>query len=210
MENIQTYTAFAGERLLVSAEIQKTLLRVKRQFDKDKKTPILVFEDRTGKQIDFDLLGTPVQVLARLASHPFFVPKDATSPQRNGPGRPKLGIISREVSLLPRHWEWLEKQPSGISGTLRRLVEDAKRQDPDKERARMAREAADKFMWAMAGNFPGFEEATRALYASDQKRFEKLIRNWPVDIRRYLNRLAKESLRFTGASRKAVSKPLPV
>jgi hypothetical protein len=193
MENFQTYTAFAGERLLVSADIQMTLLRVKRQFDKDKKAPILVFEDRTGKQIDFDLLGTPEQVIVRLASHPLFAPKDAANQPRNGPGRPKLGIISREVSLLPRHWEWLEKQPNGISGTLRRLVEEAKRQDPDKERARMAREAADKFMWAMTGNLPGFEEATRALYAQDRKRFDKLISLWPLDIRRHLRHLAKAS-----------------
>jgi len=206
MENNPTYTAFAGERQIVSADIKTTLLRVKRQFDKDKNTPILIFEDSSGKQIDFDLLGTAEQVIERLARHPAFARADGENPLRNGPGRPKLGIVSREVSLLPRHWDWLEKQPSGISGTLRRLVEEAKRLDPDKERARMVREAADKFMWAMAGNFPGFEEATRALYASDGKRFETLILDWPKDIRRYLRRLIKDSVK----SSRVVSKALPV
>ena len=95
--------------------------------------------------------------------------------------------------MLPRHWDWLEQQPQGISGTLRKLVENARKSEPDRERARRARDAAGTFMWAMAGNFPGFEEASRALYASDTKKLEKLIKDWPGDIRKHLLRLMKKS-----------------
>ncbi|MFY0534142.1 DUF2239 family protein [Nannocystis pusilla] len=45
-------------------------------------------------------------------------------PARTGPGRPKLGVVSREVSLLPRHWEWLERQPSG---SRRRCADSSRR-----------------------------------------------------------------------------------
>jgi hypothetical protein len=150
-------------------------------LDKRTSAAILIFDDSTGKQVDFDFRGTPEEVLARLSSHPLFVPA--------GPGRPKLGVTCREISLLPRHWEWLEKQPQGISAALRRLVEEAKQKEPDKERAKIARDAAGKFMWSMAGNLPDFEEASRALYAMDWGRFVKLIRRWPKDIRVHLRKL---------------------
>jgi uncharacterized protein len=181
MENIQSFTAFAGDRLIASGELKTTLLATKRRLDKEASAPILIFDDSTGKQVDFDFRGTPEEVLARLSSHPLFAPA--------GPGRPKLGVTCREISLLPRHWEWLEKQPQGISAALRRLVEEAKQKEPDKERARVARDAAGKFMWSMAGNLPDFEEASRALYAMDLDRFDKLIRRWPKDIRAHLRKL---------------------
>ncbi len=112
------------------------------------------------------------------------------SPPRDGPGRPKLGVVSREVSLLPRHWEWLEKQPQGISGTLRRLVEDARKRDPRGQNARRARDAAHKVMWAVAGDLPDFEESSRALFAREGERFAALVAPWPVDVRDYVRRLA--------------------
>src|SRR5690242_5597435 len=149
---------------------------------------MLTFEDQTGKQVDFDLRGTLADVLTRHAA-----------PARVGPGRPKLGVVAREVSLLPRHWEWLEQQPNGISAALRRLVDEARKRAPGKERARLAREAASKFMWAMAGDLPGFEEASRALFAKDQGRLERLIRGWPEDIREHLSRLVQEAARLEGA-----------
>jgi uncharacterized protein len=181
MENTQSFTAFAGDRLIVSSDIKTTLLATKRRLDKGGNAVILIFDDSTGKQVDFDFRGTPEEVLARLSSHPLFVPA--------GPGRPKLGVTCREISLLPRHWEWLEKQPQGISAALRRLVDEAKQKEPDKERARIARDIAGKFMWSMAGNLPDFEEASRALYAMDWDRFDKLIRRWPKDIRTHLRKL---------------------
>lgn len=181
MENTQSFTAFAGDRLIVSGELKVTLLATKRRMDKGAHAPILIFDDSTGKQVDFDFRGTPEEVLARLSSHPLFAPA--------GPGRPKLGVTCREISLLPRHWEWLEKQPQGISAALRRLVDEAKQNEPDKERAKISRDIAGKFMWSMAGNLPDFEEASRALYAMDWDLFDKLIGRWPKDIRTHLRKL---------------------
>lgn len=172
-----TYTAFAGNRLLISSGARDEMLsRVKKAEDEGKNgAPVLIFEDDTGKQVDFDLRGTLEEVKARLAIE-----------ARTGPGRPKLGVVSREVSLLPRHWEWLERQSFGMSGSLRRLVEQAMKDEPDAENARLAREAVARVMWVMAGNLPGFEEASRALYAGDQKRVKRLMKEWPKDIRGHI------------------------
>ena len=184
MDKEKTYTAFIGDRLLATGDLKTTLLRTKRRLDRGGGDAVLIFDDHTGGQVDFDFRGTPEQVLERLPSHPLFAPA--------GPGRPKLGIVCREVSLLPRHWEWLDHQPQGISASLRRLVEEGMRQEPDQERARAARDAAGKFMWSMAGNLPGFEEASRALYAMDLAAFKRLISRWPTHIRSHLSRLLGE------------------
>lgn len=184
-----TYTAFAGERLVVTGDRKAMLLRVKKHLDRGG-DPVLIFDDRTGQQVDFDFSGTADDVLARDAAS-----AQATA-QKAGPGRPKLGVVSREVSLLPRHWEWLEEQPQGISAALRRLVDEARKRDPGKARARMARDAASKFMWAMAGNLPDFEEASRALFAGDGERLSVLVRKWPKDIRNHVLRLVEEAARF--------------
>ena len=173
METKRSFTAFAGERLLFNGSLSEVLSRVKERVDEGATEPLLVFEDESGRQIDFNLQGTKDEVLVR----------EAPESVRAGPGRPKLGVVSREVSLLPRHWAWLEQQPQGLSGALRRLVEQAIKQDPGKERARLAREAAGKFMWAMGGDRPHFEEASRALYAGDDALLEELTGSWPGDIR---------------------------
>ena len=146
-------------------------------------TPYLAFEDWSGRQVDFDLRGTAQEALARALPalrHP-------------GPGRPRLGVVSREVTLLPRHWEWLEGQPNGASAALRRLVDAARKSEGDEPGSRQAREALGRFMSAIAGNLPGYEEASRALYAVDRARFESLIRDWPRDIQAYLHRRAGEA-----------------
>ena len=196
METKHTYTAFAGDRLVVSGDLRTMILRTKELLDDGENRPILIFEDQTGRQVDFDFRGTPDEVLARLASHPLFAPSEPQDGARTGPGRPKLGVICREVSLLPRHWEWLSQQPGGASAALRRLVDERRKRGNGENSARIAREAAGKFMWAMAGNLPGFEEASRALYAGDQRRLEELIRDWPQDIREHLERLVAESVRL--------------
>lgn len=163
VDDERTYTAFAGDRLLLTGTRRAVAQRVQQAGDE----PILVFDDRTGQQVE-------------LGAH---------EPAAR-PGRPRLGVTSREVSLLPRHWEWLEQQPNGISAALRRLVEEAIRRAPDEERARQARDATSRVMTSLAGDLPGFEEAARALFARDGKRFEKQIRRWPADIRRHLARMA--------------------
>ena len=107
-----------------------------------------------------------------------------------GRGRPKLGVVAREVTLLPRHWDWLAAQPGGASVALRKLVDEARRASGDKDRSAQARDAAYHFMSAMAGNLPQFEEASRALFADDRRRFTGLIADWPADIRDHIVKLA--------------------
>jgi len=179
-----SYSAFSGDRLIAFGPLADVLSAAKAHLDASEDPQLLIFEDRTGRQIDFDFRGSLEEVLTRALP----------PPERTGPGRPKLGVVSREVSLLPRHWEWLESQPQGISAGLRRLVEAARRQNPGEERARKGREALNRFMTAIAGNLPNFEEATRALFASDHSRFEDLIADWPEDIRAHTLRVLEESL----------------
>jgi hypothetical protein len=144
---------------------------------------LLIFEDQTGRQEDFDLRGPLAEVLARLA-------KPAPPP---GPGRPKLGVVSREVSLLPRHWAWLQEQQGGASAALRRLVDLARKREPGKERARRSKEATYSFMTAIAGNLPDYEEATRALYVGDGAGFAQRIAAWPADVRAHALKMAESA-----------------
>jgi hypothetical protein len=183
-----TYTAFAGTQRIVRGTLEEMLRATKRKLDADPELSILIFEDASGKQVDFDFRGSIEQVVARV--------KPPGQTERSGPGRPKLGVVSREVSLLPRHWEWLERHPQGISAALRRLVDQARKQDPDEDRARTARAAASRFMWVMAGDLPKFEEAARALFASNKLRFAELIKFWPADVREHLDELLREGGAF--------------
>ena len=173
-----TYTAFADQKRIVSGGLKEMLRETKALLEEGTGEPILIFEDQTGRQVDFDFRGTPDEVVERAAPS-----------RRTGPGRPRLGVVSREVSLLPRHWDWLEQQPNGISAALRRLVDEARTRAPGEERARLAREAAGRFMTAMAGDLPGYEEASRALFAKDHERFRQRIAAWPEDVRLHLERL---------------------
>lgn len=143
---------------------------------------ILVFDDSTGAQIDLDVRGKTKEIAEAERESPAVEPR--------GRGRPRLGVIAREVTLLPRHWDWLNLQPGGASVALRKLVEDARRTSGDRDRIRAAQEAAYRFMSAIAGNLPGFEEATRALFAYDRRRFTQLIAAWPDDVRDYAVKLA--------------------
>jgi hypothetical protein len=195
----RTYTAFAGHHFLTSGSIKPTLGWAKEHFDKGDGSTLLIFDDTTGKQVDFDFEGTPEQVQEKLAWHPLFRSAETLMTSKAGPGRPKLGVVSREISLLPRHWEWLEQQPQGASAAIRRLVDEARKRHPGEIEARKAREAAGSFMWAMAGNLPGFEEASRALYKGDREGFDMLIREWPADVQRYLGRLLEGNMKDTAA-----------
>ena len=180
MDQPSQYTAFLGAKLLSSGDLSEVLPVAKPHFDADPGAPLLIFENATGRQVDFDLRGTVSEVVAR-----------AQPPARTGPGRPRLGVVAREVSLLPRHWEWLERQPNGASAAIRRLVDEARKANPEEERVRDAVAAASRFLSAMAGNLPGSEEATRALFARDRRRFEELIQPWPQDIGAHALRLTQ-------------------
>lgn len=186
---VDSYTAFARLRRIASGSLDSTVLAAKEHVDSGALEPVLIFEDRTGTQLDFDLRGTEDQVRARLAAHPHFAPTEVSPAARSGPGRPRLGVVSREVSLLPRHWSWLAEQPGGASATLRRIVDEARKRDPARDDQRRVREAASRFLWSVAGDLPGFEEASRALFAGDDARLADQIAAWPVDVRDHLRRL---------------------
>jgi hypothetical protein len=172
VERASSYTAFAGHRRIAAGPLPLLLEQTRawlRDHPDDPHALILFFEDHTGRQVDFDLRERPM------------------SEPRPGPGRPKLGVVAREVTLLPRHWEWLEAQPQGASAALRRLVDEARKLDGG---WRVARDAAYRFLSAMGGDLPGFEEARRALSQGDRPTFEQRIQDWPADIRAHVQRLA--------------------
>lgn len=181
-----TCTAFAGSKRIASGPPDQVALAVKAALDAKVVQPLLVFDDVSGAPVDFDLRGTPQDVLARLA------PAEAAGQQlpARGPGRPKLGVVAREVTLLPRHWDWLAAQPGGASVALRKLVDAARVSHAGADRRRLAQQAADRFMSALAGNEPGYEEAARALYADDRARFTQSMVAWPADVRDHALRLA--------------------
>ncbi len=183
MSDTKPCTAFKGATLLAAGPLSQVALAIK---DAGEPHAILAFDDATGRVIDLDLRGTNADIIARLSEHPPKAP-----PEHRGRGRPKLGVVAREVTLLPRHWEWLASQPGGASVVLRRLVEQERRTGGPKQQRRAAQEAAYKFMSAIAGDLPGFEEATRALFADNRTRFEEQIADWPSDIGRYAIKLAQ-------------------
>ncbi len=185
------FTAFIGPKRLASGRLADVALAIKTMTKPAGHQPILVFDDTSGRSVDLDLRGTDEEILARLPlSTPTTATSDPPASEPRGRGRPKLGVVAREVTLLPRHWDWLASQPGGASVALRKLVEEARRTNGDRDRHRATRDAAYHFMSAMAGNFKGFEEASRALFADDRRRFGELIAAWPDDVRDHIVSLA--------------------
>lgn len=179
------YTAFRGSRILASGALDEVALAMQRAGASTQAT-LLVFSDATGDQVDLDLRGSGEDVRSRYrAATPG---QEDASPR--GRGRPRLGVISREVTLLPDQWAWLASQPGGASVTLRKLVQHARRSGHERERQRRAQERSYKVMVALAGDRPGFEEAARALFASDMQALRARVDAWPRDIRRHVLQLA--------------------
>src|SRR5437868_3340172 len=179
-------TAFEGSRRIATGALSQVALKTKEVLDRGEQAPVLIFDDVTGEQIEVDFRGTAEEVLRRLdevtsGGAPAAVPAQSGSETPRGPGRPKLGVVAREVTLLPRHWDWLNRQPGGASVALRRLVQEASRVNADRDAVRAARESAYRFMTAIAGSLPGFEEAARALFAGDRERFGQRVADWPED-----------------------------
>jgi hypothetical protein len=186
-----SFTVFDGTRRLGSGSLPKATRLAQHALAGDPEGPVLIFDDRTGAVVDLD----PRQALA---PEPLFEGDDdpATPEPREARsrGRPRLGVVPREVTLLPRHWEWLAQQPGGASVALRKLVEAALRaaaaeQGPDARRR--AQQRAHRFMTTMAGDLPNYEEATRALFAEDSARLAALTEAWPADIREHALALAR-------------------
>ena len=204
-ENARRCVAFDGATLIAAGELTNVAVAAKGVIDRDPHAQLLFFDAVTSEPIEVDLRGTPEEVERRVApSSAAAVAAGAVTertgadagehpPRSRGPGRPKLGVVAREVTLLPRHWDWLATQDGGASVALRRLVDAARKANVELDRRRAAQTSAYRFISAMAGDRPGFEEATRALFAGDTSRFDHLIAAWPPDVRDHARTLARSS-----------------
>jgi hypothetical protein len=170
--------AFVGQTRLAEGSLPEVARAIRQRLDAGELAPIAVFDAETSAPIDLDVRGTPDQAAARAEAQ--LISRESEAHVR--PGRPKLGVVAREITLLPRHWDWLAAQPGGASVTLRKLVDAARKQGHASERIRRTQDTAYRFMHAVAGDLPGFEEAVRALYAWDQPKLEMLIAAWPPDV----------------------------
>jgi hypothetical protein len=163
-------TAFLGDMIVARGEREAVTRELERLYPADL-AAIRVFEDGSGRVVDLDYWN------AASSSPP---------PPPRPRGRPSLGVAAREVTLLPRHWEWLSRQPGGASAAIRRLVEEASRTAPGPAEKR---DSAYRFMSDMCGDRPGYEEALRALYRGEEERFGTLVADWPKQVRGYLKEL---------------------
>lgn len=182
------YTAFEGDQSIATGVLELVATAAKPVVDRHGRQPVLVFDNATSELVEIDFRGSLAEVLDRLPKTAPPLEPEAEEPR--GRGRPKLGVTAREVTLLPRHWEWLAQQPGGASVALRRLVEKARTANEGRDRVRRAREVCYKFMSAMAGDKVGFEEASRALFAGNAAGFDERIGNWPEGVQDHLRKLA--------------------
>jgi hypothetical protein len=195
-----SFTAFAGARCVDSGPLPAVAASVKHAIDAGETAEVLIFEDSNARtiEIDFRVSLQDVEASAQRA----LVERRGRAASieeepRRASGRPKLGVIGREVTLLPRHWAWLASQPGGASVVLRRLVEEASKDRDGRERRRLAQDAAYRVMSALAGDRVGYEEAMRALFAGNATKFAKCVEKWPRDVRNYTLRLAADAFRET-------------
>lgn len=184
----QPAIAFCGNIAIATGPLAQVALAAKAAAQAEASRPVLVFAADTGTVIDLDLRGTAQDVVGRL---------EGQMPAARPAGRPRLGVIAREITLLPRHWDWLAEQQGGASVALRRLVEAASRLPDPATGRRKAQEAAYRFMAAMAGDFPSYEEANRALFGNDAAGFAAHMQAWPMDVRIHAEKLAQAAFAAT-------------
>lgn len=197
-----THLAFAGDELIARGALTEVALAVRKVTDAGECRPIIVFDAISSQTIDLDLRGTPQDIVARLTGEPVPTqgePTDGTEGRAAGPGRPRLGVVSREVSLLPRHWDWLKTQRGGASAALRRLVDEARRHSGARDRCNAARESFDRFLRVMGGDRPNYEEALRAFYAGRDADLRRLVADWPGDVRDHLDALLRHCRELASA-----------
>lgn len=187
-DSAHRYTAFLAGRRLASGPLHAVAPPVRRAMERPGAQP-LVFSDVTGNQVDLDLHGSEEDVSRRYPPPPAPAGAAPESAPR-ARGRPRMGVVPREVTLLPEHWQWLAAQPGGASVALRKLVHHAMRAGGARERTRRAQERSYKVMVALAGDRPGFEEAARALFAGDLDRLREHAQRWPQDVRAHVLHLA--------------------
>ncbi len=207
---VPTYTAFRGSRRLAQGALREVALLVYEHVEAGQARParatdaVLLFDDRSGRVVDLEMRGSARAMLANLIARdllPNHAPAAGTmsalpsnhegskrsqdKPDR-GPGRPRLGVVAREVTLLPRHWEWLASQPGGASVALRKLVDAARKAQADVDAARARRDAAYAVMTALAGDRAHYEDATRALFRDDRDGLAAHMAKWPRDVQSYV------------------------
>lgn len=188
------WVAFGGKKLIAAGPPRQVAERLVAYVAGHPGAMPQVFDAEAGTPVDLDLRGAMSTVLRRLpheapSAAADIAPAEPGGDAARGPGRPRLGVVAREVTLLPRHWEWLTAQPGGASVALRKLVEQALRSSREADRARHATEAAYRFMQAMAGDEPGFEEASRALFAGESSQCVAHMARWPRDVRAQASRM---------------------
>ena len=188
METPNAYTAFEGDKRILKGALPQVILGIKKRLGKAAHGSVLIFSDATGNAMDFNFQGSEKEVLKRL--EPFIASPDPKGSDP-GPGRPRLGVIAREVLLLPRQWEWLASRSGGASSVLRGLVDEAMKKSAGGPSLKQVQERTYKFMHAMAGDAPGYEEALRALYKKDAKGFAQHTEAWAKDVRAHARELAK-------------------
>jgi hypothetical protein len=184
-----SYLAFAGHRRIAAGSLSEVGRAVRLELDAGETAPISVFDASTSRYVDLDLRGTPDVVAEKAAGLGAWLEETSGTEgaqSKPGPGRPKLGVVGREVTLLPRHWDWLSSQPGGASVTIRKLVEAARKQGQGTHQIRQTQDIAHRFMYTLAGDLPGIEEAARALYAWDLERLKAQIEEWPKDVREHV------------------------
>lgn len=184
-------SAFSGTHRIASGELRHVAMKAKQAFDASPERPVLVFDDADARTLELPLELPAADLLAWLSRPQPQASGAPETPRR--PGRPKLGVVPREVTLLPRHWDWLAAQPGGASVALRKLVDEERKVNAGDDRRRAAQEASYRFILVMAGDAPGFEDAARALFAGDAQRFESLLLAWPEDVREHALWLATDA-----------------
>ena len=183
MQQASKILAFNAQKLIAEGAFGEVLHLVKNHIKQNDTGNVLFFNGSDGRQIDIDLkAGAGESGNANEASAAESGSEQAT-PGKKSRGRPKLGVVGREVTLLPRHWQWLDDQRGGASARLRRLIDQERKATAGDDMIRRSQDSANRFMHAMAGDIPGFEEAVRALYAQDKARFVQETAAWPLDIR---------------------------
>lgn len=183
-------SAFEGDRRIATGMLAEVVAATKPVVERQGADSILVFDHLSSQALEIDFRGSLADVLSRLPKPgPESVQKQEELPVRRA-GRPKLGVVGREITLLPRQWDWLASQPGGASVVIRKLVEEARKDRDFKGLKRDIQASAYRFMSVMAGDRPGFEEAARALFADDREGLGNRIAGWPADIRDHVMFLA--------------------
>lgn len=207
--------AFNGMRRVALGSLAEVAIKLKPVIESPRHGPILIFDAVSSELLEIDTRGSLQEVAQRYALPVDSVSVNSIPGQQSaveespaqgdresanvptdvlrGRGRPRLGVVAREVTLLPRHWEWLNTQPGGASVALRKLVEAARRINTGRDHARKSREAAYKFMSPIASGLDSFEEAVRALFAINRQQFEAILADWPTDVREHALVLARDS-----------------